>query len=149
MGSNITTQVRNARNRARKLGRRADITTEEWQEALEDFDFSCAYCGRKYDDLKPYFTIDHYTPLATGGGSCIDNCVPSCVKCNSLKGNLSSEQVSHVPAERMQQIRRYLDARKRESGSRNCYVFLKRMRRRERGGVQWLSRKTVREVSSS
>jgi hypothetical protein len=112
MGS-ITTQVRNARRRARKQGLSANLTPEAWQETLEDFDYCCAYCGMYCDGLSIHATIEHYTSLASGGGTCIDNCIPSCFTCNSLKGSLSPEQVFHVSAERMEQIRRYLRSRKR------------------------------------
>jgi 5-methylcytosine-specific restriction endonuclease McrA len=124
----MTTQVRNARRRARKQGLSANLTLQEWQNTIEDFDFCCAYCGC---DAYPS-TIEHYISLAAGGGTCIDNCIPSCSSCNSLKGSLLPEQVFHVSPERMEQIRRYLRSRKK--GKRNPEYLrtpIMNMRKRE------------------
>jgi len=42
----------------------------------------CAYCGRKSKSL----TIDHIIPRSRGGQTNFENCVASCVECNSQKG---------------------------------------------------------------
>jgi hypothetical protein len=106
MGSSIARQVRDARRRARKRGLKANLTSAAWRITLEDFDYRCAYCGG------PGSTIDHVLSLARGGGTCIDNCVPSCSLCNERKGSAPPSQLTHVSAERIKQIRRYLQGRK-------------------------------------
>jgi 5-methylcytosine-specific restriction endonuclease McrA len=47
----------------------------------------CYWCGCPLNDTE--FTIDHVIPRAEGGGSTIDNMVPSCRKCNLRKGRMS------------------------------------------------------------
>jgi len=44
----------------------------------------CAYCGHKEDQR---MTIDHVIPRSRGGKSTWENCVATCKKCNSSKGN--------------------------------------------------------------
>jgi 5-methylcytosine-specific restriction endonuclease McrA len=133
MGSGITRQVANARRRARKQGLSADLTVEAWQATLEDFDFCCAYCRMYCCGLRSFATIEHYISLAAGGGTCIDNCIPSCPSCNSLKGSLLPEQVPDFSPERVEQIRRYLHAR--QKGKRKpeylCTPIVTTMRKRE------------------
>ena len=53
---------------------------------LEKTDGKCFYCEK---DLQiSEMTIDHLIPKSKGGPSTIDNFVPSCDKCNKLKGDL-------------------------------------------------------------
>jgi 5-methylcytosine-specific restriction protein A len=44
----------------------------------------CHYCGKKFKPSQ--LTLDHVTPLARGGASTKDNCVPACKSCNTDKG---------------------------------------------------------------
>lgn len=44
----------------------------------------CYYCGCKLDYAT--FEVDHFIPKADGGTNDIDNLVPSCCDCNSIKG---------------------------------------------------------------
>ena len=46
---------------------------------------TCAYCGIKNKKM----TIDHIIPLSSGGKNSWTNCITSCQKCNSKKGNKS------------------------------------------------------------
>jgi 5-methylcytosine-specific restriction endonuclease McrA len=57
------------------------LTLAQWNELKEQFDYSCAYCGRKPEKL----TIDHVIPLSQGGAHSKDNIVPACGHCNSSK----------------------------------------------------------------
>lgn len=59
-----------------------DLTAEEWQETLEEFDYRCAYCQASDTRL----TIEHLTPLSRGGRHTASNVVPACKSCNSSKG---------------------------------------------------------------
>lgn len=48
---------------------------------------TCVYCS------KHATTIDHVFPRAKGGQDLYENCVASCVKCNSHKGSKTLEQL--------------------------------------------------------
>lgn len=67
--------------RARKLGLPSTLTPRQWLDTLDYFTWRCAYC------LRADFTcMDHYVPIAQGGGTTQGNCVPACTTCNSAKG---------------------------------------------------------------
>ncbi|MBO9667687.1 MAG: HNH endonuclease [Bdellovibrio sp.] len=44
----------------------------------------CYHCGNKFKPAD--LTMDHLIPIARGGKSTKNNCVPSCKDCNSKKG---------------------------------------------------------------
>jgi len=67
MASRLAKQLRHIRVRARRRGLPADVYVLSWQKTLEDFQGRCAYC-----DEHSGFTVDHFTALASGGGSTID-----------------------------------------------------------------------------
>jgi hypothetical protein len=69
-----------------------DISYQEWSKCKEYFNNCCAYCGlpieehyRKYGDriVKSDFHKEH---VDNNGSNKIDNCIPSCLNCNSSKG---------------------------------------------------------------
>lgn len=45
----------------------------------------CAYCGRKYDDVKNKRTVDHVVPKSKGGETSLDNIIICCQVCNNVK----------------------------------------------------------------
>lgn len=51
----------------------------------------CWYCGTLPNPFSQ-FCIDHFIPKSRKGGDNIDNLVPSCRKCNQMKGNLTIEE---------------------------------------------------------
>ncbi len=55
------------------------LTEAQWQQTLDLFDNSCAYCG------KPWAHRDHLVPVAMGGQFTKLNIVPACQKCNLEK----------------------------------------------------------------
>lgn len=57
-----------------------ELTEEEWQETLQEFDYKCAYCGAEGNLQK-----DHVIPVDSGGGTVKWNVVPACVHCNASK----------------------------------------------------------------
>lgn len=57
------------------------LSPEEWQETLDYFNNSCAYCGTTDADLHR----DHVIPLSKGGFYVQSNLVPACKFCNSSK----------------------------------------------------------------
>ncbi|HEY1080056.1 MAG TPA: HNH endonuclease [Bdellovibrio sp.] len=44
----------------------------------------CYHCGQKFKPAE--LTMDHLIPIARGGKSNKNNCVPSCKDCNNKKG---------------------------------------------------------------
>jgi 5-methylcytosine-specific restriction endonuclease McrA len=65
---------------AYKYGKPATLTLKEWLQTLNHFNWTCVYCGqRRYTD------IEHFIPVARGGGTTRDNCVPACRCCNVRK----------------------------------------------------------------
>ncbi len=61
-------------------------TNFEWENLLDDYDHSCAKCGRSGIVL----TKDHIVPIRTGGTDRISNIQPLCARCNSKKGSLDT-----------------------------------------------------------
>jgi 5-methylcytosine-specific restriction endonuclease McrA len=66
--------------------KRHNITKEEWDYCLEYFNHQCAYCGITEEKAKEkYKQYLHKEHVDHNGNSTIDNCVPACKSCNSLK----------------------------------------------------------------
>ena len=65
--------------RAEEAGVPATLMIEEWLETLDYFNWGCAYCHGSYE------VIEHFVPIAIGGGTTYQNCVPACVSCNNRK----------------------------------------------------------------
>jgi len=74
--------------KAQRRGADGSHTAAEWQARLEEFDYRCAYCGRKGGRL----TRDHVVPLSRGGSDSIKNIVPACRKCNGRKRDLTLDE---------------------------------------------------------
>jgi hypothetical protein len=51
---------------------------------------SCQYCAKQLPIKE--LTIDHVRPRAKGGGTSYLNCVTSCKRCNSTKGDFTLDQ---------------------------------------------------------
>lgn len=73
-------RVNGNNNRAREMGRRANLELVEWLMLLVKYKFRCAYCGRIFE------TMDHILPISSGGGTTLTNVVPCCKDCNTAKG---------------------------------------------------------------
>lgn len=75
--------------RARKRNLPYTMTTKEWEEILNHFNNSCAYCGKTMDEhIKKYnqqLHRDHFVALTKGGEYSINNMIPACLKCNLEK----------------------------------------------------------------
>lgn len=64
-----------------RLGRRGDLTVEQWRMLRYAFSYRCAYCGRE-----PRFpVIEHVVPVSQGGETSAYNIVPACSACNNEK----------------------------------------------------------------
>lgn len=57
------------------------VDKEYGEYLLNYFDYRCAYCGIKSDNL----TFDHIHPVKRGGETLKGNLVPACISCNSSK----------------------------------------------------------------
>lgn len=79
------------RYRARKKKLNYTLTTDKWLSILDDFNNSCSYCGtteqKHIAEYNHALHQEHFIPLSKGGGYTHDNIIPSCVSCNSSKGN--------------------------------------------------------------
>lgn len=75
---------RSARRRSVLANIIATLTVDQWSSALENHDFRCAYCGRRFSKEFPA-TQDHVVPLSRGGHHTAENVVPACKPCNSRK----------------------------------------------------------------
>lgn len=71
--------------RANSLKRRSagTLTVKEIDRIIKYSKGLCYWCGDIYGDK---YHLDHYTPVAKGGATNIDNMVVSCAKCNQSKG---------------------------------------------------------------
>lgn len=69
------------RRRARMACLPCDLTVEQWNNALVWFNGRCAYCGEQMDVA----VQEHFVPVTLGGGTSLDNIIPSCSLCNSKK----------------------------------------------------------------
>jgi P22_AR N-terminal domain/HNH endonuclease len=78
--------------RAEKLGLPATLTVVQWLVTLDHFGWRCAYCQDR-----PGIIIEHFIPVSLGGGTTVDNCIPSCYACNSKKGNNHPDMVTTIP----------------------------------------------------
>lgn len=59
----------------------ATLTQLQWEQILELFGQTCAYCGSDKS-----ITMDHIVPISRGGNHTEDNVIPACKSCNASKG---------------------------------------------------------------
>lgn len=52
-------------------------------KVMEKINFKCAYCGKQLPDN--YHGVEHVIPVSRGGTNDIENLLPTCVVCNSMK----------------------------------------------------------------
>jgi len=86
-------KVREIRQRRRALlaGAVGSYTVEEFRALCEEYKDECAYCGKPSSEVGP-LVPDHMTPLNRGGTNDIDNIIPACRHCNSIKGDKTVEE---------------------------------------------------------
>lgn len=72
----------NETRRSLKKNAYSTLTSSEWREILEDFNYQCVYCPA------PYEHMDHFIPLSKGGTHTADNVVPACAPCNYRKKDM-------------------------------------------------------------
>lgn len=65
------------------------LTSQEWLDILEAYNYRCAYCDVEFEvENMPH--KDHVIPISKGGHNTKENIVPTCQSCNSKKGNKSN-----------------------------------------------------------
>jgi hypothetical protein len=96
----------------RKLHKKHEITKKEWNECKSFFNNSCCYCGlpveehyhRYNGEMKHYdLSKDH---AYNNGSNKIDNCLPSCRVCNSLK-NIYDWNIWYTPDNPLYNLHNY------------------------------------------
>ena len=62
------------------------LTSQEWLDILEQYNYRCAYCGKEFDLFdKP--EKEHVMPISKNGDNTKENVVPACRSCNAKKWN--------------------------------------------------------------
>ncbi len=76
----LLNKVVRQKKRAGSKGCEATLTTAQWAAKLRLSQGCCYYCHKfiGYRMLSP----EHMLPIAKGGGTTSDNCVPACMRCN-------------------------------------------------------------------
>ncbi len=82
----------------------ATLTLEEWKQTLAFFGWKCAYCQKSR-----YVVLEHFISISLGGGTTINNCVPSCRRCNNLKKGKLPAYVRSIPSHDIERVQLYLD----------------------------------------
>ena len=70
--------------RAKKKNSVGKVSTKEFRELVEQYDFRCLKCGLSESALTE-ITMDHVIPISRGGDNVIENIQPLCRNCNSSK----------------------------------------------------------------
>jgi hypothetical protein len=73
------------RERIKNNGR-CDLSANDWNDLLRESNYSCVYCGIKFNNANPP-TQDHIIPISKGGEHTKSNINPCCMKCNRNKSN--------------------------------------------------------------
>lgn len=74
----------------------------DWERKLESCGWKCFWCSRPLTSHTA--TKDHLQPVSRGGRDTIDNIVPACRHCNSMKGNMTGEEFKAVIESRFSTI---------------------------------------------
>ena len=77
-------RINNQKRRSKKKELESTLTLEQWEQMKKDFNYCCAYCGKKRK-----LTHEHFIALSNNGEYTHNNIVPVCVSCNASKGNKS------------------------------------------------------------
>ena len=87
--SDITRQtIYKSRRRARVMSLPCDLTNNDWQNILIQYNHSCFYCG----ETNPILRMEHKIPVIKGGGFTKDNIVPACERCNYRKRSMTIDE---------------------------------------------------------
>ena len=79
-----SSQRRHIKRRAKERKIINNLTSQEWLDILNDYDYKCAYCGIKFSkNTLP--ERDHIIPINKDGDNIKENIMPSCRSCNAKK----------------------------------------------------------------
>lgn len=90
-------------SRTRSVGLPATLTHDEWTRTVAFFSGLCAYCA-----ASPAAHLDHFIPVARGGGTTSGNCLPSCAGCNLKKSGKHPDELAGDIVSRLPFLRSYL-----------------------------------------
>jgi hypothetical protein len=77
----------------KKENRTHKITIKEWESCKEYFNYTCAYCGITEEEHEQLYNQGlHKEHVVHSGSNQLDNCVPSCRRCNGLKFKWSLDE---------------------------------------------------------
>lgn len=78
----------NGQYKRRAIGREIinTLTSQEWLDILEQYNYVCFYCGEEFT-CENLPTKDHIIPISKGGDNTKENIVPACGDCNCRKHN--------------------------------------------------------------
>jgi hypothetical protein len=68
------------------------ITADKRAAVRAAYERRCGYCGVSEIDIGGALQIDHYRPIARGGGDDLENLVYACSHCNRFKGSYWPEE---------------------------------------------------------
>jgi len=122
---NAREAVNRSNHRTRTVGLPATLTHDEWTRTVAAFGGACAYC-----QSAPAAHLDHFVPVAAGGGTTPGNCLPACGPCNGAKAGRPPEELGAVfDAARVEALRSYLASRStgQDTGRRTADLFTVRV----------------------
>ena len=113
-----TFHLRTEINRTINLDLPSTLTLQEWIKTLCHYEWLCAYCGEPLfnEHGTPTTVIDHFIPVALGGGTTSHNCIPACKTCNRRKWDRHpldfGTKFFREHKENILKVKVYLDTRK-------------------------------------
>jgi 5-methylcytosine-specific restriction endonuclease McrA len=83
-------ELRHKRKRLRENHKKKIKRVALKQKILDKTNGKCIYCGMVL--TVESMTTDHIIPISHGGDNGLDNLVPSCLRCNNLKGSMTFDE---------------------------------------------------------
>lgn len=90
-------------SRAKEASQLNRLRLVDWLVTLGYFNHRCAYC-----QSQPYEALDHFIPIALGGGTTKGNCIPACEACNRKKMRTHPDKVKGIPRADIERVREFL-----------------------------------------
>ena len=100
--TNKELQRKRKRLRERHKKRIKNITLK--QRILDKTNGLCTYCGTEL--TLESLTVDHIIPIFRGGENDLDNLVPACWDCNTLKASMTLEEFNTINESRRESARK-------------------------------------------
>ena len=88
-----------------------EFSVEKMFKICKEKGYSCYYCG------EPAETLDHFIPKKEGGTNNEENLIPSCKRCNKLKGFRTLEHFRELDMRRINKMPKF---------TQEHIIFLKR-----------------------